>query len=152
MVRIPRFFFGAIGKVLKQLNREAASASITIFYTPVGGTAVPLGAATDPYAAFVTTKALNIGQDDMSYFLDKLVAHVTDKGDQTDLVLEIYGSDSEDGAFQFLDSIDLSLEDPGYTDAPGKRYYKFRFIDEAVRERWQLHGFDIYGEVGGEEF
>ena len=129
-----------------------ASAAITIFFTPLGGIKTSLGIATGVTTSFIRTKALNIGSDELSYFIDKIVSHVTDSAKQTRLSLEISGSDSEDGPFDLLDTIDLSLEDPGYTDPPGSRYYQFKFVDISVQERWQLHGFDVYGEPGGEEF
>jgi len=129
-----------------------AFASITVFYTPVGGIKTSLNTALGTSSAFIETKAMNIGRDDFSYFLDKITSHITGRVDQTKLVLQIFGSDDENGPFDLLDTIDLSLEDPGYSDPPGKRYYKFRYEDTAVRERWQLHGFDVYGEPGGEEW
>lgn len=129
-----------------------AFAGITIFFTPVGGIKTSLGVALGTTESFIRTKALNIGRDDLSYFIDKIISHVTDISDQTRLFLEIYGADKENGPFELLDTLDLSLEDPGYTDPPGKRYYQLKFLDTAVRERWQLHGFDVYGEPGGDEF
>ena len=68
------------------------------------------------------------------------------------MTLQIFGSDDENGPFMLLDTLDLSLEDPGYTDPPGARYYQLKYEDIAVRERWRLHGFDVYGEPGGEEW
>ena len=129
-----------------------AHAGITVFYTPVGGVKTSLAAARGTTTAFIRTKALNIGDSKLSYYIDQITSHITSRAAQTKMVLEIYGSDDEDGPFELLDTIDLSLEDPGYTDPPGMRYYQLRFFDSAVRERWQLHGFDVYGEPAGDEF
>ena len=128
-----------------------AHAAITIFFTPLGGIKTSLGAAIGTTTSFIRTKALTIG-DDMTYFIDKIISHITDSSKQTRMTLEISGSDDEDGPFELLDIIDLSLEDPGYSDPPGRRFYEFKFVDIAVRERWQLHGFDVFGEAGGDEF
>lgn len=129
-----------------------AHAAITILFTPLGGTQTSLSSALGTGVAFIETKALNIGDDTITYFIDKINSHITNMRKQTRLRLEIYGAEAENGPFKLLDSIDLSLEDPGYTDPPGSRYYKFRFIDFGVQERWQLHGFDIHGEPGGDEY
>jgi len=129
-----------------------AHAAITIFYTPLGGTQRNVGAAIGTLSAFIETKALDIGDSALTYYLDKINSHITENQDQTLMVLEIYGSDDEDGPFELLDTISLSKEDPGFTDPPGKRYYKFKFTDPAISNRWQLHGFEVYGEPGGEEF
>lgn len=130
-----------------------AFAAISIFYTPIGAEdQISLGSALGTISCEIETKALNIGRDQFVYFIDQITSHITGNADQQYLILEIYGSDKEDGPFKLLDTIDLSLEDPGWTDPPGKRYYKLIYKDTAVRERWQLHGFDVYGEPGGDEF
>ena len=129
-----------------------AFGSITFFYTPIGGVKTSLGAALGTTMAFIETKALNIGDDKLVYYIDQITSHLKDNEEQEEMVLEIYGSDKENGPFKLLDTIELSLEDPGFTDPPGMRYYKLRYTDPAVSERWQLHGFDIYGEPGGDEF
>ena len=129
-----------------------AFGAVTIFFTPIGGVKTTLGSAFGTNLSEIETKALHIGQDRLVYFLDQITSHITDNRDQQQMILEIYGSDREDGPFDLLDTIDLSLEDPGYADPPGMRYYKLKYIDSAVMERWQLHGFDFYGEPGGDEF
>jgi len=129
----------------------AAAASISVTYT-IDGVTRSLGSAFGTNTAYIETKALDIGDAQMSYFIDKIISNITDRTEQTGLVLEIYGSDAENGPFDLLDTIDLSLEDPGYTDPPGMRYYKFRFVDSTVLDRWKIHGFTVYGEPGGDEF
>jgi hypothetical protein len=129
-----------------------AHAAITIFHTPFGGTQRNVGAAIGTLSAFIETKAISIGDSQLSYFLDKINSHITKSANQTLMILEVYGSDDEDGPFDLLDTISLSKEDPGYMDPPGKRYYKFRFSDSSISSRWQLHGFEVYGEPGGDEF
>lgn len=129
-----------------------AFGSITFFYTPIGGVKTSLGAAFGTTTAFIKTKAMNIGDDKMVYNIDQITSHLKDAVNLREMVLEIYGSDKEDGPFELLDIIDLSLEDPGWTDPPGMRYYQAIYRDNAVAERWKLHGFTVYGEPGGDEF
>lgn len=131
-----------------------AFGAVTIFYTPVGGEKTSLGSALSTMISEIETKALNIGKDQLVYFIDQITSHITgvEEDAQKHMVLEIYGAGKENGPFDLLDVIDLNLEDPGFTDPPGKRYYKLKYKDAAVSERWQLHGFDVYGEPGGDEY
>jgi hypothetical protein len=130
----------------------SAFGSLSIFYTQIGGELTSLGTALGTLEASIETKALNIGVDKFTYFIDQVTTHLEDNADIKRMVLEIYGAEKEDGPFVLLDTIDLSLEDPGFTDPPGMRYYKLIYIDTAVSKRWRLHGFDVYGEPGGEEY
>jgi hypothetical protein len=129
-----------------------AYAAITFFYTPIGGTKTSLGAALGTVVAYIKTKALNVGDDKTVYNIDQITTHLKDAENLRDMVLEVYGSDKEDGPFILLDTIDLSLKDPGFTDPPGMRYYQLLYRDNAVSQRWKLHGFNVYGEPGGDEF
>ncbi len=129
-----------------------AHAAITVYHTPFGGDSTNISAAIGTVSAYIETKAISIGDSALSYFLDKINSHITKSAAQTQMILEVYGSDDEDGPFELLDTIALSKEDPGYMDPPGMRYYKFRYSDPAVASRWQLHGFEVYGEPGGDEF
>lgn len=127
---------------------EAAVSMILEF----DGNKVNVGTAIDTTAAYVETKALDFSRVDLVKYLDRIISHVTGRVNQTNLRLLIYGSDSEDGPFTLLDTIDISQNDPGYTDPPGFRFYKFRWEDSFVKERWRLHGFEAWGEFGGDEF
>lgn len=129
-----------------------AVGALSFFYTPVNGVKTSLNSAFGTTTAFIKTKAMDVGDAKLSYNIDEIITHLTDNEDLQQMVLEIYGSDKESGPFVLLDTIDLSLEEPGYTDPPGMRYYALLFRDNAVSQRWKLHGFDIYGEPGGEEF
>jgi len=129
-----------------------AFGALSILYTTVGGEETSLGSALGTLEASIETKALNIGKDKFTYFIDQVTTHLEDNIELQSMVLEIYGSEEEDGPFTLLDTIDLSLEDPGFTDPPGMRYYKLIYRDPAVSGRWKLHGFDVYGEPGGEEY
>ena len=102
--------------------------------------------------AWALTKALALGEHAFSMFIQRVLFSISDVAISPFLVLEIYGSDMEEGPFELLDTLNLSEEDPGYSDPPGQRYYKFRFFDSAAQARWSLGGFTIYGEPGGEEF
>jgi hypothetical protein len=129
-----------------------AVGALSLFHTPIDGVKTSLNSAFGTTTAFIKTKALDIGDARLSYNIDEIITHLTDNKNLQQMVLEIYGSDEESGPFVLLDTIDLSLEEPGYTDPPGMRYYELIFRDNAVNQRWKLHGFDIYGEPGGEEF
>lgn len=118
-----------------------------------GGITVSLGTAQDTLQAWIRTKALDFENPAFVKFLEKIDAHITNRTTQTNLVLEIYGSDSEDGPFaDILQTIPLGSNDPGVFDIPMRRYYELLFIDRGVKERWRLHGFEIFGELGGDEF
>ena len=129
-----------------------AFGAISIFFTTVNGIRTSLGAAAGTLTASIETKAISIAGDKLVYFIDQITSHLSNAEKQTSMILEIYGSDKENGPFILLDTLDLSLEDPGFLDPPGQRYYKLRYVDTAVKERWHLHGFNVYGEAGGEEF
>lgn len=140
-----------------------AQAAVNIIWTPTGGVPTILGAATETSTCFIETKAIDVGDEEMSYFIDRVISNISDRPDQLNLVLEIWGSDDEEGVetfeedvrpgnFELLDTISLAKHDPGYTDPPGKRFYKFIFRDNGIIERWRLHGFTVYGEPGGDEF
>jgi len=129
-----------------------AFASISFFYTRSTGVKTSLTSAFGTTASFIKTKAVSIGDSKLVYFIDQITTHLSDNEDLRNMVLEVYGSDKENGPFKLLDTIDLSLEDPGFTDPPGMRYYQLIFRDTAVTQRWKLHGFDVYGEPGGDEF
>jgi len=130
----------------------AASGSITMFITLHGGGTLNLGTAIETAVAWIETKAIDFGDDSMVKFLEKLLYNIRGRQNSPYLMVEISGSDDEEGPFNLLDTLSVSLEDPGYTDPPGQRFFKFKFIDTVVGVRWALHGFSIYGEIGGEEF
>lgn len=118
-----------------------------------GGIPINVGNAQDTMLCYITTKALDFGQADKVKFLDRIITHLRNAADQTNLSIEIYGADAEDGPFVLHKSVALANNDPQFlNDVPGNRYYKFKFIDLGVRERWMLHGFEIFGEYGGDEF
>ena len=132
-----------------------AFASIIMFLTRLGLDRVNLNASLETAEAFIETKAMDVGDKGFTYFLDRFVANVSNRKSQTSLVMEVYGSDDEEGEdmqFTLLDTINVAEEDPMYADPPGHRYYKIIFRDTSVKERWRLHGFTVWGEAGGEEF
>ncbi len=129
-----------------------AFGAVSILYTPIGGVPTSLITSIGTLTAFIETKAINIAGDKITYFIDQITTHLTNSKNLKDMVLEVYGAEAEDGPFDLLDTIDLSLEDPGFTDPPGSRYYKLKYIDRVVTQRWQLHGFNVYGEPGGDEY
>jgi hypothetical protein len=68
------------------------------------------------------------------------------------MVIELYGCDDEDGPFTLLDTVNVAEEPVFYTDPPGQKYFKLRFYDPVISDRWQLTQFEIWGEFGGDEF
>ena len=130
----------------------AASGSITMFLTLHSGGVLNLGTAIETATAWIQTKPLDFGKNSFVKFLEKILYSIRGRQESSHLLLEISGSDDEEGPFTLLDTIQVSLEDPAFTDPPGQRYYVLKFIDAVVGVRWALHGFEIYGELGGEEF
>jgi hypothetical protein len=129
-----------------------AYAAISFFYTESDGVKRSLTSALGTTVAWIRTKAMSIGDSKLVYFIDQITTHLKDSANLRNMVLEVYGSDEEDGPFELLDTIDLSLKDPGFMDPPGQKYYELVYRDNAVTQRWKLHGFDVYGEPGGDEF
>ena len=123
-----------------------------MFLTLHSGGVLNLGTAIETATAWIQTKPLDFGQNSFVKFLEKVLYSIRDRKDSPNLVLEISGSDDEEGPFLLLDTIDVSLEDPGFTDPPGQRYFILKFTDAAVGVRWALHAFEVHGEMGGEEF
>lgn len=129
-----------------------AQGAVTLFLNQYGGGTINLGMSIETASAWIETKALDFGEASFVKFLEKITSHIRQASESPNLVLEIRGSDYEDGPFVLLDTINLSLEDPAYTDPPGHRFFKIRYSDSLVGVRWALHGFTVHGEIGGEEF
>jgi len=129
-----------------------SSGAITLFLTLHSGGVVNLGTAAETATAWIETKPLDFGQDSVVKFLDKILYNIRGRQESPYLCLEIRGADDEEGPFDLLDSINVSQEDPAFTDPPGQRFFKLKFIDTIVSSRWALHGFSVYGELGGDEF
>ncbi len=129
-----------------------AVGSVTLFMTPVGGAVVNLGTAIESTNVWIETKAFDMGKANYVKFIERVIFHIRDRVGNPNLVVEIWGSDDEEEGFELLDTIRVGEEDPGYTDPPGKRFFKFIFRDISVALRWAVHGFTVYGELGGEEF
>jgi len=128
-----------------------AQGAVTLFITGIGGIQ-NVGASAETGIAMLETKALDFGKVEYSKFLQRIVTHIRDREENSTLRVEVYGSDDEELNFELLDTIYLSEEDPGWTDPPGMKYYKFKFVDEFVTTRWALHGLVLWGDIGGEEF
>jgi hypothetical protein len=123
-----------------------------MFLDVFGSGVLNLGTAVETATAWIETKPIDFGESSFVKFLDKMIYNIRGRQTSPYLKLEIRGSDDEEGPFGLLDTLDVALEDPGWTDPPGQRYYKFKFIDEVVGVRWALHGFEVHGGLGGEEF
>lgn len=130
----------------------SAQGAITLWLTPVGGGLINLGSAIESSNVYIETKAFDMDMPNHVKFIERIIVNIRDRLNNPNLVCEIWGSDDEEGPFELLDTLYLSTEDPGYTDPPGMRFYKFIFKDTAVSKRWAIHGFTIFGELGGEEF
>ena len=117
-----------------------------------GGVTFSVGVPQDSLQSWIVTKPWDLNNADKAKFIDRIILHLTNRVNQTNMSLEIYGSDSEDGPFALLQTILVSSQDPITPDVQGFRYFQFRFIDRGVKERWRLHGFEVYGELGGDEF
>jgi len=129
-----------------------ARAQVTLFLDRIDGTTLSLGTSIDTGTVFLRTKALDMGQQAFVKFIEKILYNIRDRKGNPDLKLEIWGSDDEEENFELLDTLLVDSEDPGFTDPPGRRYYQLKFTDVNVRKRWSVHGLEIYGEIGGEEF
>ena len=129
--------------------RGAVSMLLTIAAT---GATLNLATSTDSATCFIQTKALDMGEVHFTKFIDQVVSHISDRAKQLNMQLAIFGSNDEDGPFTLEATIVLPSVDPGNIRPIAKKYFKLRYIDNGILERWHLHGFTIFGEIGGEEF
>lgn len=131
---------------------DYAYGNAQLFLTTAGGTVLDLSSAIDTAAAWILTKALDFGAPRKVKFIDTVLFSISNREAQTNLALKIYGSDDEDGPFTLLDTIMVADDAVANTDPPGFKFFKFRFYDAAIVERWQLGKFEVWGEFGGDEF
>lgn len=124
----------------------------TMFLTKLAGGVVNLGTAAETGTAWIETKALDFGKDEFVKELESILSNIEGRQANDTMRLEIWGSDDEEGPYELLDTIMLNEEDPGWTDPPGMRFFKLKFIDESVASRWKIHGFEVYGDFAGEEW
>lgn len=119
-------------------------------WTPAA-TGVPINLQQDIGTAtcWIQTKALDLGQVDFVKELDQIFSHITNRATQTNLVLYIYSSDDEDGPYDLDDTINLSQEEPANVDPPGRVWFKLRYADLGIIERWTLHRIEVWGRIGG---
>lgn len=129
--------------------RGAVAMLLTIQAT---GAVLNLATSIDSATCFIETKALDMGEVHFTKLLDQIVSHISNRADQDNMLLAIFGSDDEDGPFILVDTIALPQVDPGNIRPPAHKYFKLRYIDNGILQRWHLHGFTIFGEIGGEEF
>lgn len=130
----------------------SAVGDVTLYLTTSTGQVLNLGTAADTSTAYIETKALDFGKTRFVKFLESLNVEVTERVNHTNMLMQVYGSDAEDGPFELVDSIQVAEEDPMFTDPPGFRYFKFRLYDGLVVSRWRLSGLEVWGELGGMEF
>ena len=116
-----------------------------------GGITTSVGVPQDSLAAWIETKIWDLGDSERVKYIEQVLVHITNRLFQINMRLEIWGSDSEDAPFTLLQSLPIS-DDPLNFDIQGQRFFKFIFRDSGVRERWRMHGFEVFGETGGDEF
>jgi hypothetical protein len=129
-----------------------ARGTVSMFMTLDSGDVVNLGAAQETGTAWIRTKALCFERDNFVKYLERVITNIEGRQDNETIYLKIYGSDDEEGPLELLDTIWMSDEEPGYTDPDGKRYFWLEYGDTGITERWSIHGIEIFGELGGEEF
>jgi hypothetical protein len=117
-----------------------------------GGSVIDVGTSAETSTAFLITKAFELAGEGFVTFIERILYNVRDRTGNSTARLEIYGSDEEESGFELLDTIYFSDSDVFYTDPPGRRWFKFKFVDDSISQRWALHGLTIFGEQGGEEF
>lgn len=117
-----------------------------------GGITNSVGVPADTLGAWIETKAWDLDKANFSKYIDQIITHLTNRSLHVNMNLLVYGADEEDGPFTLLQTLALSPADTLNPDVPAKRYFKLRFQDDAVVTRWQLHGFEIFGELVADEF
>ena len=130
----------------------SARGSVTMSLVTVMGTTINLGSAVESSNVFIESRAFDMENARFTKFIQYILYNIRDRKGNPNLILELWGSDEEEYGFELMDTIYVSEEDPAYTDPPGKRYWKFIFRDTSVSKRWSIHGFEVWGELGGEEF
>jgi len=126
----------------------------TMYLSPLAGGLVNLGTAAETGVAWIETKALDFDKPEFVKELEGILSNIDGRQTNDSVRLEIWGSDDEEGTYELLDTIWLSEaeDEMDWTDPPGKRFFKLKFADDYVNNRWRIHGFEVYGDYGGEEW
>lgn len=131
---------------------DVGAQELLIMNLTSGGVTLSVGTPQDTLQAWIYTKPLDFDNAEAAKWIDKMIVHLSRRAQQVNMEVQIYAADDEDGEFVRLQAINLSENDPITPDVDAYRFLVFQFIDYGVRERWRLHGFEIFGELFGDEF
>jgi len=129
------------------------TATKTLILTRVGGQIINLSAALGTQTCEVETKTLDAGVVNFSKFLDQLFFQLTNRDFQTNMVVEIWTADEDaDENFVLSQTVNVSDGNPTNLRVPDSRFFRIKFRDLGILERWRLSKFDVMGELISEEY
>jgi len=129
-----------------------AAQELLIMNLTTGGVTIGVGDPQDTLQSWIYTKPLDFENAEAAKWIDKMILHLSRREQQTNMQVQIYAADDEDGEFVRIQSINVSEGATVTPDVDAYRYLVFQFVDYGVKERWRLHGFEIFGEIFGDEF
>ena len=98
---------------------------------------------------FVETKDLDFGTREFRKWLESLRYDIRDLPPLGNLELVVKYRNSQDEDLSELAPIPLIGEIPVTFRPPISRYYRMRFQDTGIRERWNLGAFEVFGGQAG---
>lgn len=117
------------------------------------GTTVNLAQAGDFTAILAETRDFAFSGDEMYTFVDTIVPRIQGRVGSAGLRLVILGRNRHEDTLQELATYPLDLDDkPIFTKLPSFVYYRARLVDDQLKKRWILYGFEVFGEADGGYF
>lgn len=126
---------------------------IRLTVTLLDGTILDLSQAQDFTTAFVETKDLDMNQAELYKFLESLILKLQGRVEATNLQLFVKYRDRLEDPLQSFGPINIGGDDlPIHllNLIPSAVYYRFRFVDANIVNRWLFQGFSVFGEADGE--
>lgn len=133
-----------------------ATGSVRLILTKASGQVINLAQAQDSVSVFIETRDFAPSGDDQYTYIDELVTKIKNRVGSTGLLLTIkYRNRMEDPLTSFQ-AQDLSLNDQPIfprdssgNPVPSSVFYKLRFDDVQLVNRWRLFGLQAFGEADG---
>jgi hypothetical protein len=129
-----------------------ATGLIAMFWTPDGGSAIPVAGDLDSVQCWIETKDLDFGREDLTKFIQKLYAKIEEIESATSLRFIIKYRDhlgqalSEEAAVPFGGVNAVAIR------PPGAKYFRIRIDDPSIQVRWRLSELELFGALGGRRF
>ena len=129
-----------------------ASGKTRVVITRASGVLVNVFDSSDTESCFIETKDLDMGRQDVLKFLRRLISDISFStvGGLDNLELLIRGRTNK--SQEFIDSDPISLAG-GAIDlpvrVPNSRFFRLRYTDKKIKERWKLTKLEMFGSPAG---